>query len=261
MPTTKEIERYLFSLAPKELALDWDNVGLLAGRADKEIHSILVALDITEEVVDEAIEQHADLIVAHHPVMNCKWHPVQSVRDDTYQGRLLIKMIQKDIAGICMHTNLDITSGGVNDALAEALQLTQTQPLGADGCGRIGFLENAISLDAFLPEVYTALGCSGLRYVSAGKFVHKVAVGGGACWDYHMDAMEKGCDTFVTSDLSYHNFLDAKAMGLNVIDAGHFPTEDVVCAQVITWLKHAYPQIIVQKSTRHKEVFQYYLNK
>ena len=70
MPTTKEIERYLFSLAPKELALDWDNVGLLAGRADKEIHSILVALDITEEVVDEAIEQHADLIVAHHPVMN-----------------------------------------------------------------------------------------------------------------------------------------------------------------------------------------------
>ena len=258
MPTAQEIEQYLFSLAPKELALEWDNVGLLVGRPAKEVHSVLIALDITEDVVDEAIAQHTDLIVAHHPVMNCKWHQVQSVRDDTFQGRILIKMLQHDLSGICMHTNLDIAQGGVNDMLANALHLRQLQPLGNDGCGRVGLLEHQMTLDDFLPVVYNALGCSGMRYVASGKPVWHVAVGGGACWDYHEAALQKGCDTFVTSDLSYHDFLDARAMGLTVIDAGHFPTEDVVCPQVADWLTTAYPQLHVSKSVSHREVFQYY---
>ena len=258
MPTVKEIESYLFSIAPKELAMSWDNVGLLIGQPSHPVKSVLVALDITDEVVDEAIEIGADLIISHHPVMNCKWLPVQSVRDDTYQGHIVIKMIQHNISAICMHTNLDIADGGVNDMLAKVLHLTQIEPLGEDGCGRVGYLKDEVPLDSFIKTVCDALNSNGLRFVSAGKPVYYVAVGGGACWDYHKDVLHKNCDTFVTSDLGYHDFLDAKAMGLNVIDAGHFPTEDVICPQIITLLKNQYPILTISKSLSHKEVFQYY---
>ncbi len=111
-----------------------------------------------------------------------------------------------------------------------------------------------------MPHVARALHCSGMRYVSAGKPVRRVAVGGGACWDYHADALRKKCDTFLTSDLSYHDFLDARAMGINVIDAGHFPTEDVVCPKLVSMLQSAYPQLNIKKSTSHREVFQYFLS-
>lgn len=259
MPTAKEIETYLFSIAPKELAMSGDNVGLLVGETEKEVTSILVALDITKEVVEEAIELGAELIVAHHPVMNCKWLPVQTVRDDTPQGSILTKMLQNGVSGICMHTNLDIAEGGVNDMLAQALSVTKTVPLGEDGCGRVGELAEATTLHVFMERVYDALHCTGLRYVDAGKAVRRVAVGGGACWDYHTDAIAKGCDTFVTSDLKYNNYMDAKALGLNVIDAGHFPTEDVVCPQLVSLLQAAYPGLSVVKSRSHREAFQYFI--
>ena len=258
MPTAKEVETYLFGIAPKELAMSWDNVGLLVGETGKEVRSILVALDITDEVVNEAIEIGADLIVAHHPVMNCKWLPVQTVRDDTYQGKLLMRMLRGGVAGICMHTNLDIAEGGVNDMLAKALELYEVEPLGEDGCGRVGMLETELPFDVFTEKVYDALHCTGLRYVSVGTPVHRVAVGGGACWDYYKDALSKGCDTFVTSDVGYHDFQEAKNCGLNVIDAGHFPTEDVVCPQLVSLLSEKYPEVKVCKSSIHKEVFQYF---
>ena len=258
MPTTGEIEQFLFSAAPKELAMSWDNVGLLVGETAHEVRSVLVALDITEGVVDEAIEIGADLIVAHHPVMNCKWLPVQTVRDDTNQGRILTKMIQHHISGICMHTNLDIAEGGVNDQLAMLLELTVAEPLGEDGCGRVGVLSEEVPFDAFVERVYDTLHCDGLRYVSSGKPAYRIAVGGGACWEYHDDALAKGCDTFVTSDLGYHDFQDAAALGLNVIDAGHFPTEDVICAPLVQWLSERYPNLRVQKSVSHREVFRYF---
>ena len=259
MPTVAEIEEFLFSVAPKELAMSWDNVGLLVGQPKKNVKKILVALDITEEVVDEAIGADVSLIVAHHPVMNCKWHAVQNVRDDTPQGRILTKLIQHSVSAICMHTNLDVAQGGVNDVLAQMLQLQNPQPLGEDGCGRYGDLAEEVPFDAYLKTVYSALRCRGMRYVSAGRPVHHVAVGGGACWDYHRDALDKGCDTFVTSDLRYHDFLDAKAAGLNVIDAGHYPTEDLICPHIVAWLQEKYPDLSVAKSALHQEVFQYYI--
>ena len=258
MPTTKEMEQFLFSAAPKELAMSWDNVGLLVGQTEQEVARVLVALDITEEVVEEAIASGASLIVAHHPVMNCKWHAVQNVRDDTPQGRVLTKLIQNRIGAICMHTNLDIAQGGVNDILARALQLENPQPLGEDGCGRHGMLRVEMPLEKYLALVYKTLHCSGMRYVSAGRPVHHVAVGGGACWDYYRDALEAGCDTFVTSDLGYHDFLDAKAAGLNVIDAGHYPTEDLVGPYIVSLLQAQYPTLPVVKSAVHREVFQYF---
>ena len=259
MPTVREIEQALFELAPREGAMDWDNVGHLLGDPDSQVSRVLVALDITEDVADEALAHGCELIVAHHPVMNCRWLPVQSVRSDTPQGHLLLKLLRNGVSAICMHTNLDVAWGGVNDILAEKLKLVDPGPLCDNGLGRVGRLEEPMDLADFVRFVSRSLGCNGVRYAGAGKPVCRVAVGGGACGDFEDDAIRTGCDTFVTADLSYHQFLDAKGKGINLIDAGHFPTEDPVCEKLVQYVSDRFQELAVTKSTSHREVIQYYV--
>ena len=259
MPTVREIEQALFELAPGEAAMEWDNVGHLLGDPDRAVERVLVALDITEGVADEAIASGCQLVVAHHPVMNCRWTPVQNIRDDTFQGHLFLKLLRNNVSAICMHTNRDIAWGGVNAALAQRLELVDPGPLCENGLGRVGEYPESVALADYVRFVCQALGCNGLRYADAGKPVRRVAVGGGACGEFEEDAIRAGCDTFVTADLSYHQFLDAAGKGINLIDAGHFPTEDPVCEKVITYLTDRFPELAVSKSASHKEVIQYYV--
>ena len=256
MTTVREIESFLYGWAPRELAESWDNVGLLVGDPEAAVERVLVALDITPQVAEEALERGCQLIVAHHPVMNCAWHPVQTVRADDRQGRTLTALLRGGVAAICMHTNLDAAEGGVNDILAEKLGLTQPEMLTEEKIGRIGTLKCEIPLVEFTHSVIELLGCNGLRYVDAGRPVHRVAVGGGACGCYIPQAVAAGCDTFVTSDLKYNDFLDTE--GLNLIDAGHFPTENVVCPALRDRLQRAFPAVDVFCSTSHsREIIQY----
>lgn len=256
MTTVRDIENFLFDWAPRELAAEWDNVGLLVGEGSREVRKVLVSLDITETVVDEAVAAGVDLIVAHHPLMNCTWHPVQHVTDGDAQGRMLMKLLRHDIAAICMHTNLDAAEGGVNDALAAALGLCGTIPLNDEKIGRVGTLNCELPLVEFTSLVLKSLRCNGLRYTDCGKPVHRVAVGGGACSEYIANAIALGCDTFVTSDLKYHEFLDTRA--LNLIDAGHFPTENVICPVIVERLQKAFGDITVSMTAAHtSEVIQY----
>ncbi len=256
MTTVREIESFLYSWAPRELAESWDNVGLLVGDPEAAVERVLVALDITPQVAEEALERGCQLIVAHHPVMNCAWHPVQTVRADDRQGRTLTALLRGGVAAICMHTNLDAAEGGVNDILAEKLGLTQPEMLTEEKIGRIGTLKCEIPLVEFTHSVIELLRCNGLRYVDAGRPVHRVAVGGGACGCYIPQAIAAGCDTFVTSDLKYNDFLDTE--GLNLIDAGHFPTENVVCPALRDRLAEAFPAVDVLCSTSHScEIIQY----
>ena len=257
MPTAAEIESRLFDWAPRALAADWDNVGLLVGSGAGEVTRVLVALDVTEWVADEAIERGADLIVAHHPVMNCRWHAVQTVRDDDPQGRTLTKLLRGGVSAICMHTNLDAADGGVNDLLARALGLEDVSPLSEEKIGRVGTLKSEIGLEEFLPVVIQSLSCSGVRYRDNGKRVRKVAVGGGSCAEYIANAAALGCDTFVTADLKYHDILDTN--DINLIDAGHFPTENLVCGAIRAYLECSFPQLDVMLSTSHHDVIQYYM--
>ena len=259
MPTVREIEQALYNWAPKETAFPWDNVGQLLGDPNRKVERVLVALDITDAVAEEAIAKKCELIVAHHPVMNCKWLPVQTVRTDTPQGNLLLKILLNGVNAVCMHTNLDLAAGGVNDALAERLELLDVAPFEADGLCRAGFLKRSMTLQDFAAFVSEKLGCNGLRYADAGKTVSKVAVGGGACSEYDAAAIAAGCDTFVTSDVTYHQFLDAKGKGINLIDAGHFPTEDPVCDKLIKYISEQFPELTVTKSDSHREVIQYYV--
>ena len=131
MATVHEIEQRLFSWAPRESAMDWDNVGHLVGDPEQEVERILVALDITERVVQEAIDCGAQLIVSHHPVMNVRWHEreMQTLRPDTRLGGVLTALVKNNISAICMHTNLDAADGGVNDCLAKKLASNLPKPL------------------------------------------------------------------------------------------------------------------------------------
>ena len=256
MITVQQLEQKLFDWAPRQLAESWDNVGHLVGDPDREVRRILVSLDITERVVQEAADGGFDLIVSHHPVMNCTWHPVQTLRTDDRQGRILTKLTENRISAICMHTNLDAAEGGVNDVLAQKLGLEGLTPLTEEKIGRIGTLKCEMALVEFTRFVIESLGCNGLRYTDCGKPVHRVAVGGGACGDYIPQAIAAGCDTFVTSDLRYHDFLDTTE--LHLIDAGHFPTEDVICEPLVTYLQRAFPTAIVMKTAAHDcETIQY----
>lgn len=256
MPRVQEIEQALFEIAPRACVQDWDNVGLLVGKPDQEVRKVLVALDITETVVDEANGWGADLIVSHHPVV---FHGQKSVTDRDVVGRRLLQLIESGLSAICMHTNLDIAEGGVNDILAQALGIQNPERFTGEGVGRCGWRPEPMALPEFVRFVSRALGCNGVRYADAGKAVHRVAVGGGACGEFEDAAIYAGCDTFVTSDLSYHQFVDARSKGINLVDAGHFPTEDLVCKEVIAYLNTRFPELKIQKSASHREVIQYYV--
>ena len=259
MTTVREIEACLFELAPKTLAQSWDNVGLLVGETGAAVQKVLVALDITAQVVREAADLGCGLIVAHHPVMNCAWHPVQTIRDDDAQGRLLMDLLRSGIAAVCMHTNLDAAAGGVNDALAATLGLTGAVPAEENGIERIGTLPFPMELEQFLSHVKERLDANGLRYTGGGRSVCRVAVGGGACGDFFARAAALGCDTFVTADVKYNQFLDAAELGMNLIDAGHFPTENVVCPVLAETIRSRFPELEVVISRRHREVIRYFL--
>lgn len=256
MPTVGEIEQAVFDIAPRECAQEWDNIGLLAGRPDWEVRKVLVALDITESVVEEAGRWGAELIVSHHPVI---FHGQKTVTDRDVVGRRLLALIEGGISAICMHTNLDCAEGGVNDVLAQALGIREPEQFTGEGVGRCGWLEGPVALPDFVRLVSRTLGCNGVRYADAGRPVYRVAVGGGACGEFEDAAIAAGCDTFVTSDLSYHQFLDAGANGINLIDAGHFPTEDLICAKLIDYLAGRFPGLNIRKSASHREVIEYYV--
>ena len=262
MPTVETIEQALFHLAPKEFALDWDNVGHLEGDPAQEVQRVLVALDVTEDVVSEAERLGCQLIVSHHPLMNVRWHEkeMQTLRPDRYLGHLLRRLVKADISVISMHTNLDIAPSGVNDALAEALRIEDPGPLPGDESRlcRAGRLQNAVRLSDFAASVCKELHANGVRF-SGNRLVRYVAIGGGACGDYIDTVIAAGCDTFVTSDLTYHQFLDAVPKGINLIDAGHFPTEDPVCRKIVTYLEKEFPQLTILKSASHKEAIQYFV--
>ena len=260
MPTVHEIESALLGLAPRELAMDWDNVGLLLGDPAAEVTHVLLSLDVTDAAAAEAKEKGCQLIVSHHPLMNVRWHQreMQTLRPDTRLGRLLTTLVKNDIAVISQHTNLDAAPGGVNDALAVSLRLEDPGPLPGDESGicRVGTLKETMAPADFAAFVGRALSAGNVRWCG-GRPVRRVAVGGGACGDFIPRVLAAGCDTFVTADLSYHTFLDAEGKGINLIDAGHFPTEDPVCGRLITYLTARFPELAVSKTSSHREVIQY----
>ena len=258
-----DILDYMEQLAPTYMKMDWDNVGLLCGDREQEVTKILVALDPFEDSAREAKEIGAQLVLTHHPLI---FHPCKSVTESDPVGRTLRYMIRNNISAINAHTNLDCAPGGVNDVLAEKLGLSQVSiidPQGTDSEGREwGLLRKgqveSQSLESFLERVKKNLHCPALRYAEGGRPVHQVAVGGGACGSELMDAVRAGCDTFVTADLRYNQFWDARDAGLNIIDAGHFYTENPVCTMLQTAMQEKFPEITTVISKKHGDCMKFF---
>ena len=257
MTTVAEILKYVETLAPRSMKMEWDNVGLLCGSKNTEVTKVLVALDPFEAVCHEAAQIGAQLIVTHHPLI---FRPQKAVTDETSIGRSIMFLCREGISAINAHTNLDQVPGGVNDVLAAKLGLQNVEILNpVDGVGllRCGAVEEQ-SMDTFLATVKHSLGCDGLRYVNSSNCVRKVAVGGGSCADEMMEAFAAGCDTFVTADVKYNQFWDAYDLGMNLIDAGHFHTENPVVAVLAERIAAAFPEIEVKISETHTDCMKYY---
>ena len=257
MTTVADILKFVETLAPRAMKMEWDNVGLLCGSKNTEVTKVLVALDPFEGVCHEAAETGAQLIVTHHPLI---FRPQKAVTDETSIGRSIMFLCRNGISAINAHTNLDQVSGGVNDVLAEKMGLQNIQIINpVDGCGllRCGDVKQQ-PLETFLATVKEKLGCDGLRYVNSSNPVCKVAVGGGSCADEMMEAFAAGCDTFVTADIKYNQFWDAYDIGMNLIDAGHFYTENPVVAVLAEKISAAFPEIEVEISKTHTDCTKYY---
>ncbi len=253
MPTVEEIYRYLQTLAPLELQMDYDNSGMLIGEAGSRVSRLLLSLDVTDAVVSEAAETGAQLIVSHHPLI---FHPLRNLTCGP-ETEKLYALIRAGIAVLSFHTNLDAAEGGVNDVLIRLLGAEPMEALDKSGCGRIGEYDSAVPFSSFLMLCREKLQTNGLRYLDAGREVRRLAVMGGAGGSAIRDAWKKGCDTYVTADLKYHEFLLAEELGLNLIDGDHFCTENPVLSVLQTKLLEAFPETEVVISRRHHQIIQF----
>lgn len=249
MVTAKDIFENLCVLAPLELQLGFDNSGFLFGRDTASVTKALLALDVTSAVVDEAIEQGAELVISHHPLI---FSPLKSVTDEK-----LLRLARHQIGVISMHTNLDIAKGGVNDVLMAALGAQVQGGLDEYGCGRVGRLDKAMPMEEFLPFCKAVLKTAGLRYYDSGRQVSKLAVMGGSGGDSLETAYRLGCDTYLTADIKYHQFLEAQELGINLIDGDHFCTENLVIPVLAQRLRTAFPETEFNISKRHHQVISF----
>ena len=249
MLVVNDILNYLCRLAPLQLKMDFDNCGLLLGRGDNKVSKVLLALDVTDVVVKEAIEIGANLIVSHHPLI---FSGIKALTDNK-----LLTLVENNISVISMHTNLDIAPGGVNDVLISMLGAKCTDVLDEHGCGRVGMLDNELDIKEFLSICKETLKCNGLRYYSSGKKVKNLAVMGGSGGDCIDNAFKKGCDTYITADIKYHQFQRAAELGINLIDADHFSTENPIISVLKDRLADRYPDTIFVVSELHKAIISF----
>jgi len=222
----KDFANMMGEMVPARLAEEWDNVGLQVGRNEKEVKVILCALDFSQEVLEQASQVHADIIVTHHPAI---FRGIKQLTDRDWHTALLLEAARKDIAVYSAHTNLDSVAGGVNDVLANLLELENVEGLfGEDmleGIGRIGVVKETLELDAFAEKVKKVLRLEHVTVVPAGRPVRKVAVCGGSGMDFLDCAAQAGADTYVTGDVNYHDAQEARGKHINLIDATHQGTE------------------------------------
>jgi dinuclear metal center YbgI/SA1388 family protein len=217
------IIQFMEQMAPKQLAFADDPIGLQLGALNKSVSQVLIALDVTPDVITEAIEMKAELIIAHHAIM---YRPIKHLRLDVPAGKLYESLIKNDIAVYIAHTNLDVATGGVNDILAAMLGLENPSFLQEvhfnQGIGRVGKLPEQQLLSEFVKTVKIAYDIPAVRFVGdPNRMIRKVAVLGGSGRDYVKAAIFAGADVLITGDIDYHTAHDALSAGMNIIDAGH----------------------------------------
>lgn len=249
--TVAEVAKMLEQWAPPPVAESYDNVGLLVGSPDAEVNSILINLDMTEAVVEEAIKKGANMIIAHHPI----WFTGRKrLIGEDYVSRTIISAIKNDIALYAIHTNLDNIQSGVNHRICEKLKLEKVDflrpkdPNNEFGSGMIGYLPEPLGRDAFLQTVKNTFHCGGIRYADAPlSHIHKVAVCGGAGSFLTGDAIQQKADALITADITYHKFFDNEEK-LLLLDIGHYESEQFTSQLIYEFLSEKFPKFAVRLS-------------
>ncbi len=244
-------------LAPLSLKEPWDNVGLLVGDENQKIQNVYVCLDITSENVNKAIEFGADLIVSHHPLI---FKPLSSIIEADVTGAIIRALIKNNISAFCMHTNFDKADGGMNDLLAQRLGLENVRKFTPDECvdpmgnkldeiGRVGSLELPMNIHDFIEHVKKTLSCSAVKYMGEpSETVQTVALCSGSGGSGIYSAYHSGADIYVTADLNHHHAQTAREIGLNMIDAGHFETENIICEFLKDFFFNRFPELNIKIS-------------
>lgn len=246
--TVQEILQELKTFAPPELACSWDNVGLLVD-AGRPVKRVLTALDITAEVVQEAAASRCELIVSHHPVI---FDPMKRITARDVPALLL----QQGISGICMHTNLDATAGGVNDTLADLLGMAREGRRNfAENCGRIGAVA-PITVEELARFCARTLH-SGVKYVNGAKEITCLAEVSGGGGSYLQEAIEEGADCLVTGEAAHHIALLARQQGIGLVVAGHWGTEQGIADVLAERLRRAFPELEVRHAAADTDPYTY----
>ncbi len=249
MMMLKDVIAVLDAIAPFETAEEWDNVGLMVGNEESMIKSVLLALDPSMEVLCAGKESGIDLILTHHPLI---FQPIARLDMQDLIARKISLLINARINLVSLHTNLDKAPGGVADELAKRLALRDLRTYGSM---RTGSIKTPVTLREWIRD----LGFCNVRIIESDKVVSRVAVCPGSGMEYWKQAHHLGCDTFVTGDVRYHAGLDAKEMGMNVVDLGHFGTEEIIIAPLAERLQKELKGVAVH-AYQGRDIFSLYNN-
>lgn len=241
--------RLLEKTYPRELAESWDNPGLLAGRRDKEVKNVFLALDATDQVIEKAIEKKADLLLTHHPLL---FHAIKQVNTDTLAGRRLVRMIQADISYYAMHTNYDVVTmaplssqmlGLLEPAVLEVTRKDEETGK-EEGFGRVGMLPEPVGLEECAEMVKKAFGLDSVRiFGDPGQRILRAAISPGSGKSMIAPALHAKAEVLITGDIDHHEGIDAVAEGLAIIDAGHYGLEHIFVGHMVEFLRENCPDL------------------
>jgi len=263
MITVQDICNLIEDVAPLSYQEAYDNAGLILGQRDRPLSGVLICLDVSEPVIDEAIRYGCNMIVSHHPLI------FRGIKQIVGVGRVetcLVKAIRHDVAIYAGHTNLDAVINGVNGKIAAMIGLTNCRILSPvqssdsseiHGAGLVGALEQAMDEQALLNLIKKKFNCSCIRHSAfTGRLVQRMAICGGAGSEFLMEARKAGATVFLTGEARFHEFF-TEGLDIMLVDAGHFETEQFTKALFFELISKKFPTFAVRISTVEKNPVHY----
>ncbi|MBM4001087.1 MAG: Nif3-like dinuclear metal center hexameric protein [Planctomycetes bacterium] len=259
MTRIDDVRRFLERYAPARFAEDWDNVGLLVGRADRPVRSVMTCLTITRAVVDECVAARADLIVTHHPL---PFQPLKRITDETVPGDLLLRIIEARVAVYSPHTAFDSAARGINQRLAESIGLGSIEaiverssgtessvPAPDCGAGRWGLCGEPTSIGELAERLRRVTAARTVQLAGGiDDRVSRVAVACGSAGSFLDRAARLGCELFVTGETGLHTVLEARARGVAMLLLGHYASERFAVERLAEELARAFDGVRVWAS-------------